>query len=310
MIEPTIDDEPPGPAGSSDDGGHSTTDGAAPAFHGPNATTMRDVIEQLVFDRRGQHVPRYTQHSPIMPDVWIGLALGAREGRSLRGQHSLLLTPHRDAPTTALVPTLRQRIATDLAARRSRRTVDDAWLASNESSVAMNGGLGDLVRILLPATSWWQRYIEGFRRSPNPIDVPTEGVDPAAVQAAIADGFVVRGRPDQVPARCRDSLAKSLWLVEQGRDRLVYRLLPAELVWLVRVVGTIALLRKGDAALVDEHGCVASDAVLRLAGRGGKPTRALATKVVESFLEVARHVAPHPAPPALPARESTSRSPR
>ena len=85
---------------------------------------------------------RYTQDSPVMPDVWT--AFGEQPG----GRLDLLLEPHREAGPAALAQALQE---TPLTADRPVME-----LAYNQSHVAAKLTFGELVRGVLPLSNWWK----------------------------------------------------------------------------------------------------------------------------------------------------------
>lgn len=88
---------------------------------------------------------RYTQDSPVMPDVWIAF------GEEPDGRLDLLLEPHRDAGAAALA----------LALNETKLTPDrrKMGLAYNQSHVAAALTFGELVRAVLPLSKWWRDYL-------------------------------------------------------------------------------------------------------------------------------------------------------
>ena len=67
----------------------------------------REWLEELIF--RGEASRRFTQDSPVLPDVW--LHYGVQQARSPRPiRLDLLLTPHRDVTAGDLAHAVRQRL--------------------------------------------------------------------------------------------------------------------------------------------------------------------------------------------------------
>ncbi len=98
----------------------------------------REEMERLVFD--GPYRERFTQDSPIMPDVW--LAYAKEPGTRI----DLLLEPHARSTAAELARELHLRVADD-ENRRVR-------LAYDESRVAAALTLDELLRFALPLTNW------------------------------------------------------------------------------------------------------------------------------------------------------------
>ena len=119
-------------------------------------------LEELIFGT--ERFRRFTQDSPVMPDVWI--AYGTNPGDRL----DLLLTPHVEASAPELGFALRER----LGARTTREgRPGEALVAYNESYVVAELDFEELVKVALPLTHWWQQNVwrtkadRGRRSSPT-----------------------------------------------------------------------------------------------------------------------------------------------
>jgi serine protease AprX len=88
---------------------------------------------------------RYTQDSPVMPDVWMAF------GREADKQQDLLLEPHREAGAAALALALKDADGTP------DRT--EMELAYNQSHVAAKLTFHQLVCGALPLSGWWKDYL-------------------------------------------------------------------------------------------------------------------------------------------------------
>lgn len=118
-------------------------------------TLAQEHIRDLLYGQG--HDLRYTQDSPVLPDVW------AEYAQQPEGPVDLLLTPFQD-PTAAVVgpPQLAATLGRLLPQKGSRskgfaRTGDlDHQLAVNQTTVAVRLGFDELVRVVLPLSSWWQ----------------------------------------------------------------------------------------------------------------------------------------------------------
>jgi serine protease AprX len=110
-----------------------------------NRVTLEDLIFGLAARRR------FTQDSPILPDVWI--AFGAAPDSAV----PLLLTPHRDTSPVALHMLLRDRLA---AWRKKHPAVTQPpAIASNASTVAATLTFEELVQVVLPLSGWWTTHV-------------------------------------------------------------------------------------------------------------------------------------------------------
>jgi subtilisin family serine protease len=92
-----------------------------------------------------QQLRRYTQDSPVMPDVWLAF------GEEPDGRLDLLLEPHREAGAAALALALQQ---TPMTAERPVMR-----LAYNQSHVAAQLTFHELVCGVLPLSRWWRDYL-------------------------------------------------------------------------------------------------------------------------------------------------------
>ena len=88
---------------------------------------------------------RYTQDSPVMPDVWTAF------GEQPDGHLDLLLEPHREAGAAGLARAVN---ATDLTPDR-----EEMKLAYNQSHVAAELTFEELVCGVLPLSNWWKNCL-------------------------------------------------------------------------------------------------------------------------------------------------------
>lgn len=118
----------------------------------------REQLEKLIFGDGA--IRRFTQDSPFLPDVWI------RFGEEPLKRHDLLLNPYRDVTPGHLALALRDR----LAAERKKKwwkdehpgdpaSVRDAQIAYNQATVAAKLTFDELIRVVLPMTSWWEKSV-------------------------------------------------------------------------------------------------------------------------------------------------------
>ena len=214
----------------------------------------RSTLEQIIFRRAPMR--RYTQDSPVLPDVWF--AYGENPGEQI----DLLLTPLRTTSPGEVFKALRQRVATERKTAHWRglhgKQGPSADLVYSQSAVAGRFYFDELVRVLLPL-SVWERSSVGTGGPMNEED--TERLPTSALGAQWID-------LKTLDAKGRAQLAEDLIALEQGS---ALRYAP-ELVWMVRIVGTLQLAREGsepeppsaeDGSLM-EHASAAVDAVVRL----------------------------------------------
>ena len=147
---------------------------------------------------------RYTQDSPVMPDVWLAYGEGEPDERV-----DLLLEPNREAGAAALAAAL--QAAPTTADRPVMR------LAYNQSHVAAALTFKELICGALPLSRWWRDTL--WPRSTGKVDV------------------VLRERKTEIVEGLENPMR------EQGR-RAVGNELPGALIWLVGVVGRIEWERR------------------------------------------------------------------
>lgn len=147
----------------------------SPLFPRTAMELKREWIEDLVFgDQRSR---RYTQDSPILPDVWIQYGLNA--GRGVDQPVDLLLTPHLRGTAGDLFREVRDRLKEERAENgRSaqlravkgivnhvgakdppRKSVGHPNVAYNQSAVVAEMYLDELLRVALPLTTWWRERV-------------------------------------------------------------------------------------------------------------------------------------------------------
>ena len=110
-------------------------------------------VNSLIFETFGDQ--RYTQDSPIMPDVWMSFA------RAPRRKLDLLLTPQAGDSPGRLTKQLAERLAAFECAGRPDKLEPDAIrstfnVAYSRSSVVAEVNFCQLVCVLVPMTAWWQ----------------------------------------------------------------------------------------------------------------------------------------------------------
>lgn len=115
----------------------------------------RERIEELIFGT--ERFRRFTQDSPILPDVWIGY--GTDPGRPL----DLLLTPRRETTPGELSRVIRERLERERDTAHWQRLHGTApgqtRLAYNESYVVATLWFDEVVRVVLPLSMWWRDHV-------------------------------------------------------------------------------------------------------------------------------------------------------
>ena len=177
-------------------------------------TLDRTFVEQLMFGTG--RARRFTQDSPVLPDVWLAYVGALEEDtvlRSPRGALELLLTPYRDAPPGV--------VRNELLARLPKKS---ARVIYNQTTVMTDLHFEELVRAVLPMTKWWERLGD------------ITMLQDAKVQQRVAKA----ARDPENP--------ESQFTAKELTDPVTKRViaLPPDVFWLVRVVGGLALARRGD----------------------------------------------------------------
>lgn len=115
----------------------------------------RQQLEQLIFGAELSR--RFTQDSPILPDVWI--EYGVNPGQRV----DLLLNPFAELSPGKLFQALRSRLKAvrQTGQWRERHSNDSstAELAYNQSTVVAKLYFDELIQVVLPLTAWWRKYI-------------------------------------------------------------------------------------------------------------------------------------------------------
>ena len=209
---------------------------AEPEEKQPPQKIDRKLLEQLMFGTG--RVRRFTQDSPVLPDVWLEYAKGpgertspppaAKDRKAEDGAFpavKLLITPYRETSAGDVRSELRDR----LKAQRKKKE----WkvfghpvsplprVAYNQTTVAATLHFEDLIRVVLPMTDWWARLDDKWAIK----RVAEEGAQEVLAQAI------------QNPERPR--------AVKDGQEVDWARSLPPTLLWMIRVVGTLALFHRG-----------------------------------------------------------------
>ena len=120
-------------------------------------------LEELIFS--GEAPRRFTQDSPVLPDVWLAYAEAAKEGDA----KDLLITPYRDAPPGKIVKVIREGI--HLGEQDEEHVYD---IAHNEAVVAVRLAFAQLIKVTLALSPWWkQNALFGKRKlTPEAVKKP------------------------------------------------------------------------------------------------------------------------------------------
>lgn len=217
----------------------STGRGRSRAPAEPTRVVGREVLEQLMFGTG--RVRRFTQDSPVLPDVWLDYAGVAGDWdewddgtgeNEVRERKKLLITPYKDRGAGDVRKEIVKRLPED--------EIEPARVAYNQTTVAARLRFRELIRIVLPMTDWWARI-------DSELPMKKLATEPylAALTEAVAD-------PEHAPplelkkkiSGKRAERTASSSDQKPADDVELVRFQPA-LLWTMRVVGTLAIIQDG-----------------------------------------------------------------
>lgn len=112
----------------------------------------RDQIELLIFQGPA-NLLRYTQDSPIYPDVWLEYVFKEPDKRV-----DLLLTPHEQHRAAEVASVLRERLRDKVTGLQEGDSKLLPWrLASTGGFIAAELSFDELLGMVLPMTKWWPK---------------------------------------------------------------------------------------------------------------------------------------------------------
>ncbi|HWM91544.1 MAG TPA: S8 family peptidase [Thermoanaerobaculia bacterium] len=180
----------------------------------------RKLMEQLMFGTG--RVRRFTQDSPVLPDVWLEYM--KEPGERLTGKPEkpepfpsvkLLLTPFRENYAGDIRRELRERLE-----KEKKEGKEVPRVIYNQSTVAATLCFEDLVRVVLPMTSFWERLDKQWK---------IEALDSETAHKYLAEAVKDPEHPPLLPTGEKEG--------EMKRP-------PPALLWMIRVVGALALLHR------------------------------------------------------------------
>ncbi|MGE0502843.1 MAG: S8 family peptidase [Rhizobiaceae bacterium] len=214
---------------------------------GRKSRRRAEFVNNLLFETPGG--TRFTQGSPILPNIWMAYARNPTE------QLDLILNVHytkHGGPAAAVV---RSRLAEYRAkAAKLHPAIErkPARISYIPGQIAAKLYFDELIRVVLPLTTWWQEIRrkawdtlrEYERRANKPagaadwerFPIPSEGLKRQFHHALLLM------RRELLPPRTyvgSDDTPESN-IAFSGDRRAVVDAIPNDLVWLVRVVGLIA----------------------------------------------------------------------
>jgi serine protease AprX len=114
----------------------------------------REVLEDLIYGKRAAQ--RFTQDSPVLPDVWIEFSKNPAK------PIDLLLTPYGENTPGMLCQAVLEGLDIDAEYSGIRSTYGGGSpeVAYNQAVVVARLYLDELVRVALPLSRWWQDYVD------------------------------------------------------------------------------------------------------------------------------------------------------
>jgi hypothetical protein len=162
-----------------------------------------------------EQLKRFTQDSPVMPDVWL------QYGRAPGAAIDLLLEPYAGVTTAELAQAL-------LEADHSPTDPAPVGLAYNGSHVAARLTFREMLRSALPLSRWWQ---EELWPQGAPAGAAADGAGSGPSEAAA--GAIVLARRAEIIAGLQEPMR------EQGRRPTGAGELSGTLIWFVGLAGRI-----------------------------------------------------------------------
>ena len=118
---------------------------------------MRSILYEQGLDSR------FTQDSPVLPDVWMEYAANPD------ARVDLLLTPYQERSSISLSPgtlarELSVRLKDDVAPKQPELSAENTHeIAINQTTVAVRLSFAEMVRVVLPLSSWWHSRFVSLR---------------------------------------------------------------------------------------------------------------------------------------------------
>ena len=173
----------------------------------------RDELERLIYRNAGPK--RFTQDSPVMPDVWFEF------GKNPNAKVDLLLNPHFEASPGRVAKLLEDRLQIEQKSKTASKFGCDKTggydIAYNQSTVVVRLCFHELVRVVLPLTTWWSRYVWQ------------------------EDGKQIHSFVKE--KKIRDSIAR---LLDGDEDEPLIEHVDPQLFWMMKVIGTIGAVAQSN----------------------------------------------------------------
>lgn len=172
----------------------------------------RAQLEDLIYRQDG--LTRFTQDSPVLPDVWFEF------GKNPNARIDLLLNPHYEASPGRVAQVIEERLAVEQKSKAaSKFKCDDKRgtdIAYNQSTVVVRLCFHELIRVVLPLTPWWTKYVWAD--------------DGRELQQFLSD------------KRTRMALVRA---IDGDMSDPLMRSIDPQVIWMMRVIGTIGATASG-----------------------------------------------------------------
>lgn len=175
----------------------------------------REQLEDLIYRYDG--LTRFTQDSPVLPDVWFEF------GKNPAAKLDLLLNPHFESSSGRVAQVLEKRLEVERQSPAAKKFLCNdergSDIAYNQSTVVVRLCFHELIRVVLPLTPWWNKYV-----------------------------WTNDGRELQLfwsDKKTRQILVRAM---DGDMSDPMLRLIDPQVIWMMRVIGTIAVAAKGGAS--------------------------------------------------------------
>jgi serine protease AprX len=184
----------------------------------------------------GTGVRRFSQDSPILPDVWM------EYGRKPNDPADLLLNPYLEEPPGRVSRVLKERLDADrtLNGNKDRK---NATIAFNQTTVVARLYFDELVRVILPMTRWWNEFVwkqggQNFKRF----------MADEAFRDEVARDLCGLPPKESSSKKAAKKTAQKKTASEAPASAEKFDLSP-QLLWMVKIIGPIALAKEGKTKL-------------------------------------------------------------
>ncbi len=189
----------------------------------------RGELEELIYRYGG--LTRFTQDSPVLPDVWFEF------GNNPTGKIDLLLNPHFKASPGKVAEVIEKRLAKEVQSPVAKKfRCDDQRspdIAYNQSTVVVRLCFHELIRVVLPLTPWWNKFVW-----------TNNGRE---LQKFLSD------------KKTRLILARA---VDGDMSDPILQTIDAQVIWMMRVIGTIGAAAMGRSRAITSTSIVEACAML------------------------------------------------